>query len=96
MRPEIAELTSDVFYPGLLNHPSVEAFPRVEGIAANLYFVTHTHRESMAGESTSRSNAHEAQFMLQLCSYLVHVGYAAEDIVLLTTYLGQQRLISQV
>ena len=96
MRPEIAVLTSKAFYPSLLNHRSVETFPRIEGMASNIYFVTHCEQEKISGENNSKANAYEADFLLLLCLYLVQQGYEPKDIVLLTTYLGQERLLSKV
>ena len=47
-------------------------------------------------DSTSFVNIHEADFVLELCLYLINQGYMPEQITLLTTYVGQALLIKQV
>ncbi|CAG2058119.1 unnamed protein product [Timema podura] len=89
MRPEIAELITPTIYPVLMNHSSVETYPDVKGMLKNVYFVKHNKPEAQDVESSSRSNRHEAEFLLALCQYLILQGYDGEDITILTTYSGQ-------
>lgn len=41
-------------------------------------------------------NEHEADFVIQLCVYLLHQGYDDEEITILTTYAGQKQLLKTV
>nr|CAD7604192.1 unnamed protein product [Timema genevievae] len=96
MRPEIAELITPTIYPGLMNHSSVETYPNVKGMLKNVYFVKHNKPEAQERESSSRSNRHEAEFLLALCKYLILQGYDGEDITILTTYSGQMFYLREV
>ena len=42
MRPEVASLICPIIYPHLVNHPSVDLFPAVLGVAKNVFFLDHT------------------------------------------------------
>ncbi|CAH0398415.1 unnamed protein product [Chilo suppressalis] len=89
MRPEIAALISPHIYPDLANHPSVEAFPHVRGITADLFFYTHNFKEEAVEDSASRTNHKEADMTLGLANYLMQQDYKPEDITILAAYSGQ-------
>ncbi|XP_049873324.1 NFX1-type zinc finger-containing protein 1-like isoform X3 [Pectinophora gossypiella] len=89
MRPEIAALIAPHIYQDLHNHPSVEKFPNVRGMADNLFFLTHNYKEKEVADSGSRSNELEADMTLKLANYLMQQGYAPGDITVLATYSGQ-------
>ncbi|CAH1789707.1 unnamed protein product [Owenia fusiformis] len=95
MRPEIAELISDI-YPELQNHPCVEEYETVGGITKNLFFVDHKEMESTDEELMSKSNDHEAVFVVALCRYLMHQGFEGEDITILTLYTGQVLILKKL
>ncbi|XP_044731423.1 NFX1-type zinc finger-containing protein 1-like isoform X2 [Chrysoperla carnea] len=88
MRPEFAQLIAPSIYPHLRNHQSVYAFPSIMGMTKNLFFIKHTHLEQVL-DSVSKQNNHEANFLLQLCRYLILQGYSANEVTILTTYNGQ-------
>ncbi|XP_013381835.1 NFX1-type zinc finger-containing protein 1-like [Lingula anatina] len=88
MRPEIATLLRHI-YPELENHPSVEDAEDIRGVSKNMFFINHSYPEVKDGENRSRSNKHEAKFMVALCKYLLLQGYGASQITILTTYTGQ-------
>lgn len=44
-------------------------------------------------DSKSKSNFHEANFIVGLCRYLVLQGYRPDQITVLTTYKGQMFLL---
>lgn len=92
MRPSISSLIRNSLYPGLQDHELVLKYPDVRGIAKNLYFVTHNHRENGGGDDTaSKYNVYEVEMIRDLVLYLLRQGcYSGEgDIVVLCAYLGQ-------
>ena len=88
MRPEIACLLKDI-YPHLENHDSVIRYPDVLGVDTNLHFIHHTCSENENKELKSKSNEHEAKFIVALCRYLLLQGYSPNQITVLTLYTGQ-------
>ncbi|XP_043920598.1 NFX1-type zinc finger-containing protein 1-like [Protopterus annectens] len=89
MRPEIACLLTPHIYDKLENHPSVNSYENIKGVATNLYFVEHEQLEEHIQEGKSHSNLHEASFVKALCHYFIRQGYAPAQITVLTTYTGQ-------
>lgn len=88
MRPEIAALLKHI-YEDLENHESVEHYEDIKGLTKNMFFINHCHLERHNGESHSHTNEHEATFLVALCYYLLQQGYKADQITILTTYMGQ-------
>ena len=88
MRPEISALLRDI-YPNLQDHPSVAKYPNVLGVGTNLHFIDHSHLEDENVELKSKSNEHEAKFIVALCRYLLLQGYSPDQITILTLYTGQ-------
>ncbi|XP_071615637.1 NFX1-type zinc finger-containing protein 1 [Heliangelus exortis] len=89
MRPEIAQLLSPHIYQDLENHPSVLKYENIKGVVANLFFVEHDFPEQEIQEGKSHQNSHEAQFVVELCKYLLCQDYLPSQITILTTYTGQ-------
>ncbi|XP_051489082.1 NFX1-type zinc finger-containing protein 1 isoform X2 [Apus apus] len=89
MRPEIAQLLSPHIYQELENHPSVLTYENIKGVLANLFFVEHDFPEQEIQEGKSHQNPHEAQFVVELCKYLLCQDYLPSQITILTTYTGQ-------
>ncbi|XP_065226654.1 NFX1-type zinc finger-containing protein 1-like [Planococcus citri] len=96
MRPEISSLIVPSIYPDLKNHESVLEYPSVKGITKNLFFVEHNVYEEQVDNSSSRKNKFEADFMIQLCRYILLQGYPADQITILTTYTGQMFLLREM
>ncbi|XP_033730449.1 LOW QUALITY PROTEIN: NFX1-type zinc finger-containing protein 1-like [Pecten maximus] len=88
MRPEISNHMR-LIYPDLRDHPSVFGKKNVLGIATNMHFIDHSFTETFYSETKSRSNSHEAEFIVGLCKYLLQQGYLSTQITVLTTYTGQ-------
>lgn len=44
----------------------------------------------------TKSNEYEAQYITQLCRYLMLQGYKSSQITILTSYIGQMFLIKKV
>ncbi|KAH9488055.1 NFX1-type zinc finger-containing protein 1 [Bulinus truncatus] len=92
MRPEISKLMKHI-YPDLQDHESVKSYDHVRGMSKDVFFICHQEIEQHDEESQSKTNAHESQYVVELCKYLLLKGYEASQITILTTYSGQVYLI---
>ncbi|XP_033114446.1 NFX1-type zinc finger-containing protein 1-like isoform X2 [Anneissia japonica] len=89
MRPEISSLMKNHFYKGLQDAPSVHNYETVKGVANNMLFIDHDHKEASDNDTLSKSNVYEAEFLVGLCKYMIQQGYKPSEITILTTYTGQ-------
>ena len=89
MRPEIAELVKPHIYTTLSNHEAVLSYPDVRGVSTNLFFINHCQEEKEDNNLMSHSNAHEANYLVSLCRYLLQQRYTPQQITILVTYAGQ-------
>ena len=89
MRPEISTIMKQHFYTGLDDHTSVLQYKDVLGICPNMFFVEHEESELKVDDSRSKSNLHEAKFLVNLCRYILKQGYERSQVTILTTYTGQ-------
>ncbi|CAI5506857.1 unnamed protein product [Closterium sp. Naga37s-1] len=103
MRPEIADLICHSVYPDLRDHPFVQGYPDMRGMAVNLHFWDHDSPESgrdNLGGGKSKSNVGEAAMVVGLATYLLQQGYTGGEITILTPYVGQllklRQALSQV
>ena len=76
--------------------PSEIIPPNLRGVEHSLFFVEHSSPDSVSPETKSRTNLFEAGYALKVASYLVRRGYDANDITLLTLYVGQMFAIKRV
>jgi superfamily I DNA and/or RNA helicase len=99
MHPDISSLIKHT-YPSLQDHSSVLSRPAVKGISSRITFITHTQPElqasqksagqwSASSEFQSKVNMYEVRMSVAVVRYLLQQGYQAEQLVLLTPYLGQ-------
>lgn len=88
MRPEISDMMT-IIYPDLLDHDVVKTYDRVRGISKDVYFIDHVEPETPEKDIRSHSNKHEADYIVQLCRYLLLQGYSPSQITVLATYSGQ-------
>jgi AAA+ superfamily predicted ATPase len=93
MRPDISYLIKDT-YPDLLDHEKVMNRDNIKGVDKNILFVHHTTLENTESDAfltdlNSKSNEFEAKMIIRFIIYLLQQGYNADDIVILTPYLGQ-------
>ena len=95
MRPEIARLLRHV-YKDLQNHETVEHYENIKGVATNMYFIDHSYEEQSNEELKSKSNQHEAEYIVGLCRYLLLQGYKPVQITVLTMYTGQLLLLKKL
>lgn len=54
-----------------------------------MFFLNHDEAESKINDTMSRKNNHEANFVVELCRYLILQGYQTSQITILTMYSGQ-------
>ena len=96
MRPEISKVMK-IIYPVLTDHDNVKEYPSVRGVTKNTFFISHDHLEDdLIQDTTSRSNTHEANMVVQLTLYLLKQGYEQSEITLLTFYNGQKHLLNRL
>ncbi|XP_059472673.1 NFX1-type zinc finger-containing protein 1-like [Neocloeon triangulifer] len=96
MAPEMAKLIVPTIYKTLENHQSVFDRPKLKSLTQRLSFVTHSEPEHQDRENFSRTNPHEASYLISLCQHLLKQGYTANQITILATYKGQMFLIKQM
>ncbi|XP_060863746.1 NFX1-type zinc finger-containing protein 1-like [Metopolophium dirhodum] len=89
MRPEVSSLITPVIYPNLLNHSSVLNRPHIRGVTKDIFFINHTNFETEVEEITSKSNDHEASFLIMFARHLILQDYRPDQVTILTTYSGQ-------
>ncbi|CAO1311919.1 unnamed protein product [Diamesa hyperborea] len=93
MSPNICNLVRSTIYPQLKDAPNVSNYPEVKGTEKSLFWFNHKFPESKYGGETSKENEIEANFVVQLCVYLVASGNNANDITILTVYAAQAERI---
>ncbi len=96
MRPEISVLMKEHFYHGLEDHKSVTDYSSIKGLTKNVLFLNHEQNEARQHDSMSKSNRHEAEFLVGLCYYLIQQGYQPSQVTILTTYMGQLSIFKQL
>ncbi|XP_046589526.1 NFX1-type zinc finger-containing protein 1 isoform X1 [Neodiprion lecontei] len=90
MRPEIAALICPSIYDTLYNHESVCAYPPIEGVSKNLFFLHHEHKEVSSDHNDDTwTNPHEAKFLVAFARHLILQGYDVSEITIVCTYAGQ-------
>ncbi|GME50786.1 nf-x1 finger and helicase domain protein [Neofusicoccum parvum] len=99
MHPMISQLVRDTLYPSLQDASSTSTYPMVAGMKKRLFWYDHTEFEANSDEaqgvvSTSHTNSFEIDMTIGLVSHLMKQGvYHADDIAVLTPYLGQLHLL---
>lgn len=66
------------------------------GISKNMFFLNHNQNELTMQETRSHLNKYEAEFIVELCRYVVLQGYETSQVTILTTYSGQLHQIRQL
>ena len=92
MPPNISRLLHHV-YSNLKDHQSVLNFEAVNGIETNVFFIDHDKEETQNEDLQSKTNKHEANYIVALCRHLVLQGYKPTQITILTPYTGQLSII---
>lgn len=102
MHPDISALPRALTYPELKDGPKTTSRDKPRGISGRVIFVNHEQPEedftALAdrrdnGATMSKQNTFEAQMVLRLVKYLGQQGYKTGQLVVLTPYLAQLRLL---
>jgi len=102
MHPEISLFPRSLTYPELLDAPKTNDHPSILGLQDRVIFVNHEHAETGVEGVTdrrdpdakaSKENEFEAVEILRIVKYLAQQGYSSTQLVVLTPYLGQLRLL---
>uniref|UniRef100_A0A1B0CT64 Uncharacterized protein n=2 Tax=Lutzomyia longipalpis TaxID=7200 RepID=A0A1B0CT64_LUTLO len=111
MHPDIADLIRPTIYKGLKDGENVRQYKAIKGVVRNLFCISHKNLESLAEEryamlkrefpmgrnaSTSKENFYEMLFTVGLANYLRQQGYQSHEVVILTTYSGQQAATASI
>ena len=105
MRPTISALVRSLTYPQLTDARRTLDRPDLRGFRNNLMFVSHSNPEDDAKDTanskditsaSTKQNRFEVDMVLKCVRYLAQQGYGTNDIVVLTPYLGQLKLLKQV
>mmetsp|Transcript_39334 Transcript_39334/g.60128 ORF Transcript_39334/g.60128 Transcript_39334/m.60128 type:complete len:101 (-) Transcript_39334:2401-2703(-) len=90
MRPEISEVIRKL-YPNLEDSQNVKEYPRIRGTGKDYFFFHHEMKEKadVEGQSASKVNPGEAEFVLRFAFYLTQQGYKPEQVTILSLYTGQ-------
>jgi hypothetical protein len=95
MHPSVSNLIRSTLYPDLQDSPQVSHYPEVSGMRRRLFWLDHAQPEDGERErtdTTSHTNQYEVDMVFALVRHLVRQGvYRADDIAVLTPYLGQLR-----
>ncbi|XP_037051302.1 NFX1-type zinc finger-containing protein 1-like isoform X2 [Bradysia coprophila] len=93
MRPDIADLIRGSIYANLDDARNVHQYECIKGMSNSLFFLTHEKLEESEGDSMSKLNEFEADYLAGLAGYLLKQGYLPSSITVLTTYTGQLFLL---
>ena len=91
MRPEISKLIHPSIYKKIVDAPNVMEYGHVKGVSKDLYFISHASHEEHNTQNDLKShiNKFEADYIVQLCHYLLKQGYSPSDVTILSMYRGQ-------
>eukprot|EP01029_Cantina_marsupialis_P015169 TRINITY_DN331_c0_g1_i2.p1 TRINITY_DN331_c0_g1~~TRINITY_DN331_c0_g1_i2.p1 ORF type:complete len:1916 (-),score=604.98 TRINITY_DN331_c0_g1_i2:289-6036(-) len=97
MIPQISSLVGPFYDYKLKDGPNVTKRDDVTGLDASVYFIdSDQFEDDKALGSTSSHNTYEAEYCAHLARYLMQQGEKAKDIVILTFYKDQRRLIRSI
>lgn len=102
MHPEISVLVKELTYPDLEDGPKTSTREPIRGLEDRVIFANHNHPELQTdrisdrrdeGSKSSKENEFEARMVLKTVRFLAQQGYGTKNMVVLTPYLGQLRLV---
>lgn len=93
MRPEFCDLVRKTIYSNLNDGENVKNYQNVNGMRRNFFFLNHNHPETSF--DTSKLNAFEVNFIVDLYKKLIGAGNCSESIVILTPYIAQARKFTE-
>ncbi|OTB05196.1 hypothetical protein M426DRAFT_320004 [Hypoxylon sp. CI-4A] len=94
MHPSVSELIRSTLYPSLEDGGDVSQYPAIHGMKKRLFWLHHESPEDQLSQpdptTTSHTNTFEIETTVALVKHLVRQGsYGADDIAVITPYLGQ-------
>jgi hypothetical protein len=104
MHPEISLFPRKLTYSELVDGSKTANRPIIRGLQDRVIFINHEHEETGnsvladrrdQGSNISKENVFEATMVLKMVRYLAQQGYQAEQMVVLTPYLGQLQLLRE-
>ncbi|KAK1829287.1 P-loop containing nucleoside triphosphate hydrolase protein [Podospora conica] len=106
MVPEISLFPRMMTYPDLVDGPKTSGRPAMRGIRDRVVFLNHSvleesdgsikDRRDMASMKESKKNRFEAEMVLRCIKFFGQQGYMSSQIVILTPYLGQVRVLQDL
>ncbi|KAK8075970.1 AAA family [Apiospora phragmitis] len=102
MHPSISLFPRALTYPGLEDGPNTAQRPSILGLQDRVVFFNHEQPETILDSladkrdptvKASKQNQFEAEMVVGLVRYLAQQGYGTRDMVILTPYIGQLRLL---
>lgn len=105
MAPEISVLARELTYPHLRDGPGTSRRPEIRGLQDRVVFLNHARHEDAdrqlhdrrdPGMKESKKNMFEAEMVLRCVRYFAQQGYGSEQMVVLTPYLGQLRVLQEL
>lgn len=102
MHPQISLFARALTYPDLQDGPRTTKREAIRGLQDRVIFINHEQEETDMlqlvdrrdpTQKGSKENKHEALMVLRIVRYLAQQGYGTENMVVLTPYLGQLRLL---
>ncbi|KAL2886130.1 NFX1-type zinc finger-containing protein 1 [Ceratocystis lukuohia] len=102
MHPDISKFPRLLTYPDLQDGPSTSNRHQIPSLQSRVIFINHQHPETQPTPNSntehaqgffSKENLFEAQMVVGIVRYLTQQGFASRDMVVLTPYLGQLRVI---
>lgn len=103
MRSKISSIIRYLTYPGLADANSTLKRTDLRGFTDNVIFVNHAHpevklknsRELRDSKTSSKQNEFESQMISKCVRYLAQQGCGSDQIVVITPYLGQLKLLKE-
>ncbi|KAI1103087.1 hypothetical protein F4804DRAFT_245949 [Jackrogersella minutella] len=94
MHPNVSELIRSTLYPSLEDCDEVAQYPEIYGMKKRLFWLHHESPEDQVAQpdptTTSHTNTFEVEMTVAVVQHLVRQGsYGANDIAVITPYLGQ-------
>ncbi|KAK3386657.1 P-loop containing nucleoside triphosphate hydrolase protein [Podospora didyma] len=105
MVPEISVFPRHLTYPDLLDGPMTYGREPIRGLQDHVVFVNHGKLEDSDKSikdrrdpdvKESKRNPFEAELILRIVKYFGQQGYSSKQLVVLTPYLGQLRVLQDV
>jgi hypothetical protein len=105
MAPEISVFARELTYPHLLDGPNTSGRPEIRGLQDRVVFLNHGRQEDSdkqlhdrrdPGMKEIKNNVFEAEMVIRCVKYFAQQGYGSEQMVVLTPYLGQLRVLQDL